>query len=205
MMTLRIISNMIKNIMTQAENKIDETTEELILDEATLDQATKEAVEEIIKEPSLEEKVKELEDRNLRLLAEMQNIRNRHNKEVKDTREYAITGFANDMITVLENLNRAFDSIPSIEDEIYKKIIEGLNLTYSELKRIFERYGIERVAPNAGEKFDYKVHQAVVQIPTNEVEEGTIAQLIHAGYTIKDRVLRPAMVGVAKKVEESKE
>lgn len=187
--------------MTQAENKIDETT----VDEIVLDEETKEAVEAIVNEPSLEEKLKELEDRNLRLLAEMQNMRSRNSKEVKDAKEYAITGFANDMITVLENLNRAFDSIPNMEDELYKKIVEGLNLTYEELKRIFNRYGIERVDPKPGEKFDYKVHQAVVQIPTNEFEEGAVVQMIHAGYTLKDRILRPAMVAVAKKVDEVKE
>lgn len=185
--------------MTQAEQKIDENSHEHI-SEASIDESTKQAVEEIIKEPSLEEKVKELEDKNLRLLAEMQNMRTRTAKEVRDSKEYAITGFANDMITVLENLNRAFDSIPNMEDELYKKILEGLNLTYSELKRIFERYGIERVAPSPGDKFDYKVHQALVQIPTNDFEEGAVVQLIHAGYTLKDRLLRPAMVGVAKKI-----
>ncbi len=180
-----------------AENKINET----------LNQETEQAIEQIVneikqEEPNLEDKVKELEDKNLRLLAEMQNMRARNAKEIKDAREYAITAFANDMITVLENLNRAFDSIPNHEDELYKSILEGLNLTYNEVKNIFNKYGIDRIAPNNGEKFDYKFHQAVVQIPTNEFEEGAIAQLIHAGYTLKDRILRPAMVAVAKKVEE---
>jgi molecular chaperone GrpE len=158
--------------------------------------------EEILPQLSLEDQVKDLEDRNLRLLAEMQNIRNRHQKDLKDTREYSVSGFANDMIALSENIHRAREAIPSAEDELYKKILHGLDLTIEELKKVFARHGIERIAPQAGEKFSYELHQAVVQVPTNEVDEGCVVSLINAGYRLKERILKPAMVAVAKKVEE---
>ncbi|HCR85137.1 MAG TPA: nucleotide exchange factor GrpE [Alphaproteobacteria bacterium] len=154
---------------------------------------------------NLQTEVADLKDKNLRLLAEMQNLRTRQQKDLKDAREYAITGFANDMLVVLENLNRANESIPASEDEAFKSFVEGLNMVRDEVNRILGKYGIERVAPNIGDDFDYKVHQAVVQVPTNEVAEGKIVQLIQAGYTLKDRPLRPAIVAVAKAVAENKE
>lgn len=152
------------------------------------------------KEASVEDQLSEEKDKNLRLLAEMQNMRARQQKDLKDAREYAIAGFAQDMLLILENLNRAKESIPDNEEnnEIFKNIVEGIGLVSEEVSRIFTKYGIERVAPEAGEKFDYKFHQAMVQIPTDEFNSGEIVQLIHAGYTLKDRILKPAMVGVAK-------
>jgi molecular chaperone GrpE len=155
-------------------------------------------------EMTLEDQVKDLEDRNLRLLAEMQNMRNRHQKDLKDAREYAVAGFANDMIALSEDIYRAREAIPNAEDEIYKKILQGIDLTIDELKKVFAKHGIERVAPNKGEKFDYQLHQAIAQVPTNEVDDGCIVGLIAAGYKIRERILKPAMVAVAKKVEEAK-
>ena len=122
---------------------------------------------------------------------------------MKETREYAIAGFAQDMLTILENLNRAKENIPDDEDnEIFKNLVSGVDLVREEVIRTFSNHGIERVAPEPGEDFDYKFHQALVQIPTNEFPDGKVVQLIHAGYTIKDRILKPAMVGVAKAVPE---
>lgn len=175
--------------------------------ETQTEQAAEEAqASEQSAEPTYEDlanEVAELKDKNLRLLAEMQNLRTRQQKDLKDAREYAITGFANDMLVVLENLNRANETIPQSEDETFKSFVEGLNMVREEVNRILGKYGIERVAPNTGDDFDYKVHQAVVQVPTNEVAEGKIVQLIQAGYTLKERPLRPAIVAVAKKVEEN--
>jgi molecular chaperone GrpE len=96
---------------------------------------SQETVEEKQPEMTLEEQVKDLEDRNLRLLAEMQNMRVRHQKDLKDTREFAVSGFANDMIALSEDIYRARDAIPNAEDELYKKILQGLDITIEELKR----------------------------------------------------------------------
>lgn len=183
------------------EQKINENTGEDQAAETTTEQAAETAAPQV--EMTLEEQVKDLEDRNLRLLAEMQNLRARQQKDLKDTREYAVSGFANDMIALSEDIYRARDAIPNAEDELYKKILNGIDITIEELKRVFAKHGIGRVVPAAGDKFDYKFHQAIAQVPTNEVEDGCIVSLIAAGYTLKERVLKPAMVAVAKKVQEN--
>lgn len=197
-----------------AEAKIDESqeaesntkTEEEILEQNEIEeqeipaqQAAEEVVEEEI-DPS--EEIADLKDKNLRLLAEMQNLRVRQQKDLKEAREFAITGFANDMLSVLENLNRASENIPESDDEVFKSLATGLDMTRDEVNRILGKYDIKRVEPKKGDDFDYKIHQALVQIPTNEFPEGKIVQVIQAGFTMKERVLRPAMVGVAKALPE---
>lgn len=198
-----------------AEAKIDEsqeveqeaTTKEEILEQNEIEE------QEIPTQPdenSAEEKgeidpaeeIADLKDKNLRLLAEMQNLRARQQKDLKEAREFAITGFANDMLSVLENLNRASENIPESDDEVFKSLATGLNMTRDEVNRILGKYDIKRVEPKKGDDFDYKIHQALVQIPTNEFPEGKIVQVIQAGFTMKERVLRPAMVGVAKALPE---
>ena len=196
--------------MVKKQTKTDKSQEQNPDNSATADEQqvaeNNQEIKQEEKQPemTLEDQVKDLEDRNLRLLAEMQNMRNRHQKDLKDAREYAVAGFANDMIALSEDIYRAREAIPNAEDEIYKKILQGIDLTIDELKKVFAKHGIERVAPNKGEKFDYQVHQAIAQVPTNEVDDGCIVGLIAAGYKIKERILKPAMVAVAKKVEEAK-
>jgi molecular chaperone GrpE len=147
----------------------------------------------------------ELQDQLLRTAAELQNVRNRAQKEVDDVRKYAVTNFAKDMIGVLENLRRAQESIAD-EDMTDKpeltNFAEGVELTASELLKVFSRHGLERIDP-VGEEFDHDFHQALVQIPTNEFEPGKVCQVMAAGYKIKDRLLRPAMVGVAMAAPEA--
>jgi len=192
--------------MTKKQTKNGQTEEQIAEETALEDAVTEAMAEEIVDtgsaQLSLEEQVKDLEDRNLRLLAEMQNIRNRHQKDLKDTREYAVTGFANDMISISENLYRAREAIPHADDELYKKLVAGIDLTIEELKKTFTRHGIERIAPEAGDKFNYELHQAIAQVPTDEFDEGEIVSLVSAGYKLKDRILKPAMVAVAKKLGE---
>lgn len=191
--------NKVKNNETEQE-KVSETSETETKQEEVKPESQEQKAEEKAPEMTLEEQVKDLEDRNLRLLAEMQNLRARHQKDLKDTREYAVSGFANDMIALSEDIYRAREAIPNADDEIYKKILAGIDLTIDELKKVFAKHGIERIMPKAGDKFDYRLHQAVVQVPTNEFDEGNIVSLINAGYSLKERLLRPAMVAVAKKL-----
>jgi molecular chaperone GrpE len=153
--------------------------------------------EEVIEK--LKAELAESNDKNLRLLAEMQNLRARNQKDLKDAREYAVASFAQDMILVSENINRAREAIPNSEDELFKKLVSGIDLTIEEVKKIFTKQGIERIAPNKGDKFDYNIHQAIVQVASDEFDEGCVLQLIHAGYSLKERILKPAMVVVAKK------
>ena len=132
--------------------------------------------------------------------AETQNVRRRMEKDVQDARNYAATGFARDILSVADNLGRALDAIPAEqrEDEKLKGFIAGIEATQRELEKVFTQNGITRVAA-MGMPLDPNEHQAMMEIPTDEVEPGTIVQEMQAGYKIKDRLLRPAMVGVAKK------
>ena len=132
--------------------------------------------------------------------AETQNVRRRMEKDVQDARNYAATGFARDILSVADNLARALDAIPEEqrEDEKLKGFIAGIEATQRELEKVFNQNGITRIAAK-GMPLDPNQHQAMMEIPTDEVDAGTIVQEMQAGYMIKDRLLRPAMVGVAKK------
>lgn len=132
--------------------------------------------------------------------AEIQNVRRRAEKEAADARAYAATGFARDILSVSDNLDRAMTAIPADlrEDERFKGLVAGLEATGRELANVFERHGIKRIAA-MGVPLDPNLHQAMLEVPSNEAEPGTIVQEMQSGYTIKDRLLRPALVGVAKK------
>lgn len=132
--------------------------------------------------------------------ADTQNLRRRMEKEVQDARAYAATGFARDILSVADNLARAIDSIPGElrEDERMKSFVTGIEATQRELEKVFGQHGITRIA-STGLPLDPNQHQAMLEIPTDEHEPGTVVQEMQAGYMIKDRLLRPAMVGVAKK------
>ena len=132
--------------------------------------------------------------------AETQNVRRRLEKDVQDARNYAATGFARDILSVSDNLARAVQSVPEAlrEDEKLKGFIAGIEATQRELDNVFGLHGITRIA-STGMPLDPNQHQAMIEIPSDDHEPGTIVQEMQAGYMIKDRLLRPAMVGVAKK------
>jgi len=132
--------------------------------------------------------------------AETQNVRRRLEKDIADARAYAATGFARDVLSVADNIGRALESISAElrEDERLKALIAGLEATGREIEKVFSSHGITRIAAK-GLPLDPNQHQAMIEIPHAEAEPGTIVQELAAGYTIKDRLLRPAMVAVAKK------
>jgi molecular chaperone GrpE len=134
--------------------------------------------------------------------AEVQNVRRRMEKEAVDARSYAATNFARDILSVSDNLSRALDAIPAElrEDEKFKGLVVGLDATGRELESTFAKHGITRIAA-MGMPLDPNQHQAMVEIPSADAAPGTIVAEMQAGYMIKDRLLRPAMVGVAKAVE----
>lgn len=130
--------------------------------------------------------------------AEAQNVRRRMEKDAQDARAYAATSFARDILSVADNLTRALDVIPAElrDDDKFKGLVGGLEATGRELARVFERHGITRIAA-MGEQLDPNKHQAMMEMPSDQAP-GTIVQEMQAGYMIKDRLLRAAMVGVAK-------
>lgn len=132
--------------------------------------------------------------------AETQNVRRRSEKDIADARKYAATGFARDILSVADNLSRAIDAIPDSlrEDDKMKGLVVGIEATQRELEKVFKSHGVERIAA-MGLPLDPNLHQAMMEVPTADHEPGTIVQEMQAGWTIKDRLLRPAMVGVAKK------
>jgi molecular chaperone GrpE len=146
----------------------------------------------------LEVQLEEANNKVLYAAAELQNARRRMDKELADTRAYAAAGFARDMLAVRDHLERALAHVPEgARDGDIGNFVGGIEATLRELDQVFQRNGIERV-PAKGLALDPNRHQAMVEIPTNEVEPGTIVEEMQAGYVLKDRLLRPALVGVAK-------
>lgn len=149
----------------------------------------------------LRDEAAELKDQNLRLVAEMENLRRRTQREVVDAKSFSIANFARDMLGVNDNLRRAIEAVSdekrqSGSDE-FKSLLEGVELTEKSMLSTMERHGVKQLAPE-GEKFDPNFHQAMFEIPNPEVPNNTVVQVVQAGFSIGERVLRPAMVGVAK-------
>ncbi|WP_338608374.1 nucleotide exchange factor GrpE [Pelagibacterium nitratireducens] len=167
-----------------------------------------EEAEAVSTEPTAEERIAQLEaekdqlrDQVLRTAAEMDNLRKRTEREVSDTRSYAIAGFARDMLVATDNLSRALMVIPAElrenADGTLKSLIEGIEMTEREMQRLLQKNGVTPIVAE-GEKFDPHRHQAMFEVPDASVPEGTVVQVVQTGYAIGERVLRPAMVGVAK-------
>ena len=148
----------------------------------------------------LQAEVADYKDRWLRAQAEIENVRKRYEREKEDTAKYAITKFAREIVNVGDNFQRAIDAVPAGAAErepALKSFLEGVTLTERELLNILERHGIKRLNPK-DEPFNPHLHQAMMEVPRSDVAPGTIVQVFQPGFTIEDRVLRPAMVVVAK-------
>ncbi|MCX5513836.1 nucleotide exchange factor GrpE [Kaistia algarum] len=149
---------------------------------------------------ALEAEVAENKDRALRTLAEMENLRRRTERQVAEARQYSIAAFARDMLTAGDNLSRAIQAIPDDArgaSEALTTLIEGVEMTERDLHNSLEKHGVKKLDP-VGQKFDPNLHQAIFEVPTEEHPTGTVVQVMQPGYVIGERVLRPAMVGVAK-------
>jgi molecular chaperone GrpE len=150
---------------------------------------------------SLEAEKTDLKDKLLRSLADMENLRRRTERDVSDARTYAVTNFARDMLNVADNIRRALESVPPEAREgmegVLKALVDGVELTERDLLKTLERHGVKRLEP-LGQRFDPNLHQAMFEMPNPDVPNGSVAAVVQAGYVIGDRVLRPALVGVAK-------
>jgi molecular chaperone GrpE len=150
---------------------------------------------------ALAKELAEARDKTLRTLAEMENLRQRTKREVADSKVYGITGFARDVLDIADNLQRALDAVPAetreLADPMLKTLIEGVELTERSLLNALEKNGVKKFDPS-GEKFNPNFQQAMYEVPDPSVPAGTVVQVVQAGYTIGERVLRPALVGVSK-------
>ncbi|HEY1794824.1 MAG TPA: nucleotide exchange factor GrpE [Stellaceae bacterium] len=148
---------------------------------------------------ALEAEVAEQKDRALRALAEAENTRRRAERDRADAQKYAVSGFARDLLGAADNLRRALDSLPASEakDDKTRSLLEGVAATERELLAAFERNGLKRIDPK-GEKFDHNFHQAIFEAENTGQAAGTVVEVLQPGYVLHDRLLRPAMVGVAK-------
>jgi molecular chaperone GrpE len=150
---------------------------------------------------ALTKEAADLRDRMLRTLAEMENLRQRTRREVADSKIYGITGFARDVLDIADSLQRTIDAVPAetreSADPLLKSLIEGVELTERSLLNALEKNGVKKFDPQ-GEKFNPNFQQAMYEVPDPSVPAGTVVQVVQAGYTIGDRVLRPALVGVSK-------
>jgi molecular chaperone GrpE len=144
----------------------------------------------------------ESKDRLLRTLAEMENLRKRTEREVGDSRQYAIASFARDILAVADNMDRALEALDKElrekADPAAKALLDGVELTERELMKVLEKHGVKKFDPAKGEKFDPNLHQAMYEVSDPSQPAGTVAQVIQPGYMIGERMLRPALVAVAK-------
>ena len=156
-----------------------------------------------IEEPDLQMELDSLKQDLLRAMAETENVRKRAQKEREDALKYAISNFARDLTSVSENFSRALESVPQDSlktNEVFKTFFDGVNMTERELLSVFDRHGIKKVTPSLGDKFDHNYHQSMFETEDDSHPAGTIIHVLGAGYTLHDRLLKPAFVGVSKKV-----
>ena len=191
------------------------------LEEQDLENPTPEKEEQVSEEPKdqedaemspedliekLNEEIAGLKDQRLRAIAELENFRKRAEKDQSDALKYGISNFAKEIINIRDNIERAQSSISdeAKNNEAIKSVIEGIDLIAQSVVSTFEKIGIKKIE-SLNEKFDHNLHQAMMEIENEELEPGTIVQELIPGYTLHDRLLRPAMVGVSKKSKKNED
>ena len=154
---------------------------------------------------SLNAQISDLKDQLLRTMAESENIRKRTLKEVEQAKKYSHISFVRDLVSSVDNLKRALDSVPDDKNDLpepIKNLILGLEIVEKEIVTTLERHNIKQISP-LGEKFDYNFHQAMFEVPTNNSEPGVVVEVSQNGYLLYERLVRPAMVGISKKIEQA--
>ena len=191
------------------------------LEEQDLENPTLEKEEQVSEEPKdqeeaeispegliekLNEEIMDLKDQRLRAIAELENFRKRAEKDQSDALKYGISNFAKEIINIRDNIERAQSSISdeAKNNEAIKSVIEGIDLIAQSVVSTFEKIGIKKIE-SLNEKFDHNLHQAMMEMENDELEPGTIVQELIPGYTLHDRLLRPAMVGVSKKPKKNED
>ena len=157
--------------------------------------------DENTEDDNLEKEIETLKEEKIRLLAEMENLRKRFEREKVETIKFGSINLARDILSPGDNLERALDALPEDENhpESIKNLIDGLKMVLKEYKSTLEKHGVKKIE-TLNQKFDHNFHQAMMEVENNDVEEGIVVQEVQSGYTMHDRLLRAAMVGVSKKL-----
>ena len=174
--------------------------------EAAPEEAPEEEADPAARIAELEMQVAEFRDKLLRTVAEGENIRKRNERQLEDTRKYAISNFAKDLLNVSDNLRRAIEAVPDADgpdNELVRTLCAGVEAVERDLLGAFEKHGIVKISP-LNDRFDPNFHQAMFEVPDTGKPAGTVVQMLQPGYLLQDRLLRPAMVGVAKGSPEEK-
>ena len=153
---------------------------------------------------NLQKQVADLKDQLMRSLADGENLRKRTLKEVEHAKKYSHITFVRDLVSSVDNLQRALESVPDDNSQLsepIKNLIIGLDIVEKEIITTFEKHNLKQIQP-LGEKFDYNFHQAMFEVPTNDTEPGIVVEVSQKGYLLHDRLVRPAMVGISKKIED---
>jgi len=174
------------------EEEINDNQENTDTEETSEDENTE--------EDNLEKEIESLKEDKIRLLAEMENLRKRFEREKVETIKFGSINLARDILSPGDNLERALDALPEDENhpQSIKNLIDGLKMVLNEFKSSLEKHGVKKIE-TLNQKFDHNFHQAMMEVENNDVEEGTVVQEIQSGYTMHERLLRAAMVGVSKK------
>ena len=191
-----------EEVKNNKKNVVEDMDQNENLDDQNANEDDKENIKEDEKsiEENLQEEINQLRDEKLRVLAEMENLRKRGDKERVDSLRYGSINLARDILSPDDNLTRALDAIPEEEknSETVNNLIDGLKMVQREFSSILEKHGVKKIKA-LNMKFDHNFHQAMVEVVNDEVEEGTVITEMQSGYTMHNRLLRPSMVAVSKK------
>ena len=178
-------------------------SDEEITNANIIDDNVDEKNDEVIE--NLEKQISDLKDQLMRSLAEGENLRKRTQKEIEHAKKYSHITFVRDLVSSVDNLQRALKSVPddkSVLSEPVNNLIIGLDIVEKEIITNFEKHNLKQIDP-LGEKFDYNFHQAMFEVPTNDTEPGIVVEVSQKGYLLHDRLVRPAMVGISKKIQDN--
>ena len=186
-------------------DKEQSTINDEIVEDETKDQSNIEDENNTATISELEEKVLVLKDQLMRSLADGENLRKRTLKDIENSKKYSHISFVKDLVTSVDNFQRALKAVPEDKSSLpepIKNLIVGLEIVEKEILATLEKHNVKLIDP-MGEKFDYNFHQAMFEVPTNEEEPGKVVEVSQKGYVLHDRLVRPAMVGISKKIDEN--
>ena len=195
-----------KSVDDEKNNDMEQSTiNDKIVEDETKDQSNIEDENNSATISELEEKVLVLKDQLMRSLADGENLRKRTLKDIENSKKYSHISFVKDLVTSVDNFQRALKAVPEDKSSLpepIKNLIVGLEIVEKEILATLEKHNVKLIDP-MGEKFDYNFHQAMFEVPTNEEEPGKVVEVSQKGYVLHDRLVRPAMVGISKKIDEN--